>query len=342
MLVAVAIFFAAGEAVTRATGILDRLNGATRRLFVATDDPRCPYTLRPGFDGLIRRGFRVIVNAQGLRTPPVSPEPPPGGHRVLALGDSATFGEGLDVGEAFPALLERDLQARTGERWEVLNGGVEGYNTEAELAFLERRGLAHHPEAVVVGFNLNDYDDVPVVGPHGILTMDRAAFGRRPSLAEASEFYLLLRLLVVTRGRLWRANLSVPGGTIPEGDDGLRDLDRYVSGLRKRYYRYPDDGRWQTLVQSLYGFSAAARRHGFRLVVAILPDGDQFGPEPDLLPQEKVLAVCAAAGLDCLDLRPAFAAAGGERLFLDISHPNAEGQRVIARVLADRLLERGD
>ena len=70
-----------------------------------------------------------------------------------------------------------------------------------------------------------------------------------------------------------------------------------------------------------------------------MPDGDQFEtPDPSLLPQQKVLAICAEAGLDCLDLYPAFVAAGGVDLHLDIMHPNAAGQRVIAHALADRLL----
>jgi lysophospholipase L1-like esterase len=52
-----------------------------------------------------------------------------------------------------------------------------------------------------------------------------------------------------------------------------------------------------------------------------------------------VLAICAQAGLDCLDLYPVFADAAGEgELFFDIMHPNAAGDRLIARALADHLL----
>ncbi len=58
-----------------------------------------------------------------------------------------------------------------------------------------------------------------------------------------------------------------------------------------------------------------------------------------LVPQKKVLAICAQAGLDCLDLYPVFADAAGEgELFFDIMHPNAAGHRLIARALADHLL----
>src|SRR5438067_11252919 len=137
------------------------------------------------------RGMHVQVNEHGLRGSGVATRPPPGVHRVLALGDSVTFGEGLEAEEACPALLARELAARAGARYEVLNAGVEGYNAETELAFLGERGLALGPATAVVAFNLNDYDYAPVLGPLGILTRDRAA-RVSSSLADVSEFYFLV------------------------------------------------------------------------------------------------------------------------------------------------------
>jgi lysophospholipase L1-like esterase len=336
LLASLAVFFANGELVCRVFGLVDRLNGFARQLFVATDDPHLPYLLRPGSHVYVR-GTGVIVNEQGLRGPAISTLPAPGVHRVLALGDSATFGENLRVEEAFPALLERELTARSGERYEVLNGGVEGYNTEAELAFLRQRGLALAPETIVVGFNLNDFDYAPVLGPLGVLTLDQQARVPSHSLLNRSEFYLVLRWLV--RWRPWAGDpLAAATGPPPAGQR-FTDLDRYVSAVRKQYYHRPSDARWQVMVDSLVGLGAVAREHRLRLVIAILPDGDQIGvPDPDLEPQRKLAAICATAQSDCLDLYPAFAAAAGDSLYFDTMHPNAAGQRVVARALADHLL----
>jgi hypothetical protein len=77
----------------------------------------------------------------------------------------------------------------------VLNAGVEGYNSENELALLERSGLALAPETVVVAFNLNDFDYGPVMGPMGILTLERDKRVSSWSLSNLSEFYLLLKWL---------------------------------------------------------------------------------------------------------------------------------------------------
>ena len=341
VLVTGTIFCVAGELLSRAVNLPDRVNGFPRRLYVATDDPHLPYTLRPRLTTLLR-GIPVQVNEFGMRGPAVSRVPAPGVHRVVALGDSATFGERLPVEDAFPAVLERELVARTGDRWEVLNAGVQGYNTEAELAFLKTRALALHPETVVVGFNLNDFDWTPVIGPLGILTADQSARASRWSLANVSELYVALRWLVITHGRFMGADPTTTASFTPVPGERFAAFDRGISDYRKRYYAHPTDGRWQVLVDSLHGLAEVARANGLRLVVAIIPDGDQFegGAAPPLVPQTKLLAVCADARLDCLDLWTAFAAAGGADLYFDIMHPNAEGQRVIARVLAGHLLGR--
>jgi lysophospholipase L1-like esterase len=334
--VALVIFFATGELLSRAFHLVDRLNHFPRRLFMATDDARLPYRMRPGVETDVR-GFHVKLNALGLRGPEATPLPAPGIHRVLALGDSATFGEGMRVEEAFPALLEAELNARGGTRYEVINAGVEGYNTAAELAYLERHGLALRPEAVVVGFNLNDFDYAPVLGKLGVLTNDQSQRMASGSLANVSEFYLVLRWLARTVAARWH---GTPAAAVPaESDGAFAPLDRYVSLLRKAYYRQPTDERWQTLEDSLRGLGAVARANGLRLVIAIIPDGDQIGvADPDLTPQRKLMAICTREALDCVDLYPDFAAhAADGPLYLDIMHPNPAGQRLIAAALARRL-----
>ena len=342
VVVAGSIFCVAGEVLSRAVNLPDRVNGFPRRLYVATDDPHVPYTLRPGLVTMLR-GIPVRVNEFALRGPAVSRVPASGVHRVVALGDSATFGERLPEEDAFPAVLERELVARTRERWEVLNAGVQGYNTEAELAFLRTRALALLPETVVVGFNLNDFDYAPVIGPLGILTRDANARVSRWSPANVSEFYVALRWLVITRGHFLGADPTTTASFTPPPGDRFAAFDRAISAYRKQYYANPKDGRWQVLVDSLHGLADVARTSGIRVIVAIIPDGDQFegGAAPPFVPQTKLLAICADAGLECIDLWSAFAAAGGAELYFDIMHPDAAGQRVIAHVLADRLADGG-
>lgn len=337
-LLGLAVFWTLGEIAARSLNLVDRLNGFPRRLFVATDDARLPYRLRPNVD-TIARGVRVRTNSLGLRGPEVSRRPPPGVHRILVLGDSVAFGYRLEREQAFPFRLERELERRSGGRYEVVNAAVEGYNTENELAVLERLGLSLSPETVVLAFNLNDFDYGPVMGPLGVLTTDRSQRVSRFSPANLSEFYLLLRWLGALALHAWRGSPTAVEGGAESGP--FSRFDRYVSALRKRYYASPSDERWATMVSSLERIARLCRERGIRLVVAILPDGDQIGvAHPDLTPQRRLAEICQRLELECLDLYPRFASRAKREgdLYLDIMHPDAEGHEIIARSLAEALL----
>lgn len=336
---AVAVFWTLGEIVTRAFDLVDRLNGFPRKLFAATDEPDLGYRLRAGID-TEARGVHVVTNSLGLRGPDVTREPAPGTSRVLVLGDSVAFGFRLEQHETFPVLLEQELEQRDGGSWEVLNSGVEGYNTVNELAFLRSSLVDLQPQAIVLVFNLNDYDHGPVMGPLGVLTLDQSQRVGSDSLALRSEFWLLLRWLVATQGRVWLGQGPAATATPAPGDTSpFNPFDRFVSLLRKKYYAQPDDMRWQRMVDALRDMAALCRERSIRLVIAIVPDGDQIGvASPDLTPQRKLAEVCRTLALDCIDLQPSFAADPHPLLYLDIMHPNADGQRIMARDVARHML----
>lgn len=339
LLVALAIFLVAGEVLGRVLGIVDRLNGFSRLLYAPGAGPDLPYRLRAGVETSLL-GVPVRVNALGFRGPEIAAAPAPGARRILVLGDSVVFGHGLAVEEAVPAALQRRLGALGRGSFEVVNGGVPGYDAVAAVRFLETWGLALEPAVVVVGVSLNDYDVAPVLTPSGILVR-RARGERRPRWSDRSEFLTLLRWLSAWhRGALFpqltAAEPGAPGG-LPTRIEGVEQL---VREEHLRFYRMPTAPEWDRLrgAWSELARLAAARR--LRILVAIFPEGYQVGvPAPDLVPQQRLLAACREAGLECLDLQPAFAAAGGA-LFLDVQHPNARGHAVAAEAIAAALGER--
>lgn len=344
VLIAVALFFVLGEILARSLNLVDRLNDFPRQLYEATDDEELPYVLRPSLDTMAR-GRRIVIDENRMRVPPDAGEPGPDAKRILVLGDSVAFGYRLAYDDTLGAQLQSELDARTGRRHAVLNGGVEGYNSQNQLAWLQTYGWALDPAAIVVVFNLNDYDYGPVMGPNGILTTDRTQRVSTWSLANVSDFYVLLRWL----GKLGAHALTTSSAPNPtasadpsepaSGGQRFDKFDRYVSLLRKQYYAKPSDRRWEEMVEALRGLRDEAASHGVPLWVAILPDGDQVGVDaPDLVPQERLAQVCRDEHLRCIDLLPAFEAHDGNvPLFIDIMHPNAIGHRIIARELATRL-----
>ncbi len=74
--------------------------------------------------------------------------------RLVAFGDSLTAGYRLEVSAAFPAQLERALNAQ-GRRVEVINAGVSGDTTARGLARLDWT-LGERPDAVILELGAND------------------------------------------------------------------------------------------------------------------------------------------------------------------------------------------
>lgn len=94
------------------------------------------------------------------RTQPAAAAPAPAAPRteegplVAFLGDSLTAGLGLPEEDAYPAVLDRRLDAR-GTPVRVLNAGVSGDTTAGGLARLDWL-LKQKPEVLVVGLGAND------------------------------------------------------------------------------------------------------------------------------------------------------------------------------------------
>lgn len=75
--------------------------------------------------------------------------------RILAFGDSLTAGYGLDdLGDAFPAQLEKALRAK-GHDVVLLQGGISGDTTSGGRSRLEW-SLGERPDAVIVELGGND------------------------------------------------------------------------------------------------------------------------------------------------------------------------------------------
>jgi lysophospholipase L1-like esterase len=92
---------------------------------------------------------------------------PAGTRRVLVLGDSQTQGLEVRQSATFAKVLERRLRER-GVDAQVLNTGISGFGTAEELMFLEHEGMKYHPDAIVLAFFENDFDDSVKSGLYGL------------------------------------------------------------------------------------------------------------------------------------------------------------------------------
>ncbi len=88
------------------------------------------YTQKPGISGRhISPGefdVEFRINSKGLRGEEIDYLRNPS-HRILCLGDSFTFGFGVEEQESWPARLQQQLTAGSATVVEVINAGVMGW-----------------------------------------------------------------------------------------------------------------------------------------------------------------------------------------------------------------------
>lgn len=124
--------------------------------------PGLSFELAPNRRGRLK-GIRVRTNSLGMRDAEPLPIESEAVSRIVILGDSYTFGWGVDGDSTYPTVLEKQLNDGLRERpFEVLNLGVSGYNTQDEAVVLEHKGLLWRPDLIVLSYVLNDPETDPI------------------------------------------------------------------------------------------------------------------------------------------------------------------------------------
>ncbi len=264
-----------------------------------------------------RRAMRP-QNARGYRDLERAIPKPPGVKRIVSLGDSFAWGASVEFEDAYPQRLERGISRRRQERWEVVNLALPGLNTVDQAAQFVDEGLAYQPEAVVLGYVLNDSEDAAAAETRRAEDWLNARRAPPGGLLNRSALFRLVR------GRLW----------------ATAENRRRVSGYRSMFADTAPG--WIASQQALKTLGARCRERGIPLLMAIFP---LFGnPLDDSYPfseiHAKVAAAGAAAGAKVVDLLPAYRGLKWEILVVDgvdDEHPNEIAHRIAAQRLLKEL-----
>ncbi len=119
-------------------------------------EKKLPFVLVPGSSG---RMFdtTIRINAAGFRGPEIAPDKD-GRFRIVALGESQTFGPTLRDGEKpWPELLQALFARRAscGRTIEVVNAGTEAYTLEDNLVRMRRDILPLKPDLILSTHGMN-------------------------------------------------------------------------------------------------------------------------------------------------------------------------------------------
>jgi hypothetical protein len=112
---------------------------------------------RPNQSGAFAKSpfeIQVDINSGGLRDREYPHEKPAGRQRIVVLGDSYTWGFGVEQPDIFTELLE---ESHPGV--DVINAGVSGYATDQQLLWFRSEGVRYSPDLVLLVFTGNDEHD---------------------------------------------------------------------------------------------------------------------------------------------------------------------------------------
>lgn len=287
-------------------------NGVT--IFRAGTLPGLASELRPGFE-TVYRGHPASINSMGFRGPEVAPRRE-GELRVALVGDSFTFGNGVEFEDTLGESLASELRER-GRDATVFNCGVPGYNAQHVAITARQRALELDLDLLVYVFFANDLEPSP----------ERREV---PTDAVIDKFYgfplrSALGQWCAVQGKRWLTRLGV-------------DVDAPV---REAWSEHLERNGPPTL-EAIEAMRSAADARGVAFAVAVYPF--LAPPEANAFTQvdDYVISSCAAMGVPCIPLRDAYPE--GDALYghwssVWDSHPDGDGHRLAAALLAPRLLK---
>lgn len=260
------------------------------------------------------------TNSRGWRDDETPLERTDGVRRVVALGDSFTFGMAVDFGERFTERLERDVRAL-----DVVNLGLNASGTDQQLRILELEGLRYSPDVVVlVALMANDLQDI---------AHDRKNFFPKPH-------YVLREgaLELVPPRDDWLVRLRCSSYAV---ELALRPFDRRrLSTTVAAAWRDEDAvPLFAALVKRMHDVAHAAGAHFLVALIYPRPYAELGVPQDELRGRDAVLA----SGVPTLDTFERFAEAArhGAVLYAPDGHWNAQGHALFAREIASELARRG-
>lgn len=257
----------------------------------------------------------VALNRLGFRDGERNLVAQPGGRRVLLVGDSYTFGTGINrTQDRFGERLQRHLESLTGTPWEVINAGQPDRHTLEETQTLLCM-LPFRPDVVVLVYVFNDIDYLRAVIP-------------RPGVSEAPRGILQrlhpVRLLYINSFLFQQVYVRLRALASHRGTAKLRLDDPYLDrSLLSRH------------MQDLARFIEIARASG--AAALIVPFDIGVTADAGLRRRyQTFIAAARAMEIPVIELDAAFAGEEFARLSINVldRHPNELANRIAADAVA--------
>lgn len=265
----------------------------------------------------IHEGILYETNSLGLRNEEVQFGKQETTFRLLVLGDSFIWGDGLKQNELISSKIASQLDKKDPRNVEVINGGIGGFNTKDEYNQLVRLFPYYEPDLVILFFFTND-----VLATDTSNQITNWKVNLNDFLRENSAFYSFLYYSIKNFLSL---NSGAPSLFLPSD---YFDIDDSKPGWVnfKKYFR---------LIKS---FCAQNNTLLLFVIIPTLTNLDSNYPYIDI--QNKVTAFVSSLNTKVYDLFPTFSNYPASELWVSShnKHWNDKATSLAAKELSDFII----
>lgn len=306
------------------------------------------WELIPSASGIGALGEAYFINADGYRGEQRSMQKQPGVTRIIIIGDSFTYGMGVNLEDTYPKQLETILN-RNGSCCEVFNFGIIGYNMWQYNELLARETLPYHPEIIILALYQNDlkqsrppYETDPDYRPHNPFAQPAAT--EEQGILSRSALWNLLKNLNARieykyrylRGHDYLKNIPQRKQQFGTAQSNSRDY-KILTGTF-------DQEKTIAFSKALRQFVATAHEGGAKVLLVYIPDSIQLNDAKLQVVNRQIANWSRTIGAPFVDLTPVLEQEPRiESLYLFPfdAHNSPKGLRLIAQMLAAALYELG-
>jgi hypothetical protein len=292
--------------------------------------------------------FAYNNNSLGMRGTREYQEKKETAYRILMIGDSFTYGFGVNDDQTFAVLVEKDLRADS-LSVEVMNAGAPGKGTDYALKYFQTVGRKFHPDLTILMFFCNDFQDNArgeyySIGKQGDLSAKPLNSNRIKTLLAHLPGYEWLISWSQAANLIKQAGVeAVINWGRKSGPDATQGLvisyERSASGLATA----ANTSLTRIYVEQL---NAAVKRAGSELMICYIPISQEvldYRRTRTISPDERAIQRLAADnGMMLWSLTPLLAHSGQPvgRLYYKEGHWTAAAHAMVAHYLS-RLIQSG-
>lgn len=289
------------------------------------------YRLRENFSGTFHGatfdGIRINTNSLGLRDYELPLSKPARTRRVVIIGDSITFGAGVELKNTYAKQLETLLHLNK-KTYQVINAGVSHYQFEHYYILITEGYLDKlAPDHIIIGFCINDVRPKYYAHPSYLVARnsnrtprERLIFISKRLVENVALFALYERVVNSTRFGRERYELRWIHSVMDswENHDLVRNLTRMLAEVKE-----------------------VLAKKGIRLSVVIFPELHQLLDDVKYgMPRDKILSILKGLNIEYIDLYDSFKGRDNVRQYFlagDPVHFTAMGHQIIAKQIESEL-----